>query len=90
MKIMNDEIIDTLEYFKLNFAKDKKAIEHFNKAIEIIEGDNSKKESTAEAIKRKLKYSDEIRNTVVPIKPCPHLLPCGFCDKFGLACSQYQ
>ncbi len=86
----NDEIIDTLEYFKLTFAKDKKAIEHFNKAIEIIEGDSSEKVSIADAFKN-LTYSGEMWNTAVSIKSCPHLLPCGFCDKNdGMMCSQYK
>ena len=85
----NDEIIDTLEYFKFNFAKNKKAIEHFDKAIEIIEGDSNRKASIVDAVKN-LTYSGEMWNIAVPIKPCPHLLPCGFCDKKdGMMCSQY-
>ncbi len=85
---MNDEIIDTLEYFKLHFCKDKKAIEHFDKAIEIIEADSNKKASIVDTIKN-LKYSDKM---VAPIKSCPYLLPCGFCDKDKnkkQICSQY-
>lgn len=88
--MMNDEIINTLEYFKLHFAKDKKAIEHFDKAIEIIEADSNRKASIADTIKN-LKYSGEMWDTAVPIKPCPYLLPCGFCEKRdGLLCSQYE
>lgn len=89
----NDEIIDTLEYFKLNFAKDKKAIEHFDKAIEIIEEDSNRKASIVDTIKN-FKYSGEMWDTAVPItiKSCPHLLPCGFCDKDNnkkQICNQY-
>ena len=28
--------------------------------------------------------------TITTIKPCPHLLPCGFCDKRGTLCSQFK
>lgn len=56
---MNDDVIDTLEYFKLHFVKDKKAIEHFDKAIEIIEEDSNRKKSIPDAVKN-LKYSGEI------------------------------
>lgn len=86
--MMNDEIIDTLEYFKLNFAKDKKAIEHFDKAIEIIEADTKSKDIQNEI--RNLTYTGELWNTAVTIKSCPHLLPCGFCDKREEPCSQYE
>lgn len=76
-KMTNDEIIDTLEYFKLHFVKDKKAVEHFDKAIEIIEADSNRKASKSTV-------------SIKSIKSCPHLLPCGFCDKTGILCSQYE
>lgn len=28
--------------------------------------------------------------SIKPIKSCPYLLPCGFCDKTGILCSQYE
>ena len=85
----NDDVIDTLEYFKLNFAKDKKAIEHFDKAIEIIEADSNRKASIAEAVNKIWNSPSTV--SIKSIKSCPHLLPCGFCDKKdGMMCSQYE
>ena len=84
----NDEVIDTLEYFKLHFANTGKARECFDKAIEIIEAESNRKASIAEAVNKIWNSPSTV--SIESIKSCPHLLPCGFCDKREEPCSQYK
>ena len=50
---------------------------------------------TKEEAEKLMKTKEEVEKlmkstTITTIKSCPYLLPCGFCDKRGALCNQYE
>lgn len=53
-----------------------------------LSAENNRKSSVTDAVNKIWNSSSTV--SIKSIKSCPYLLPCGFCDKTGILCSQYE